>query len=185
MNASRRQRLLLLLLVVAVAAMLANRYGGLGGATVFGGGRSSPDFSRALGTEVAALDLERLSQGGAAYSPGRDPWRFVEPPPPPVAPMPVVRQVRAEPPPEPVPAVPPRPRPPAIDVQYLGRFGPKARPIAVFKDQSGETIYNALEGDVLKGKFQVAQIGLESVQIAYVGFPDEPPAKLAVHGAGK
>jgi hypothetical protein len=185
MTAARRKTLLLLLLAAAAVALLAQRFLDTTAASVFGrsGGE---DFTRALESEVADLDLERLERGGAAYAPGRDPWTFVEPPPPaPVAPPPVVRPVRTEPPPPPVPAAPPRPRPPAIDFQYLGWFGPTERPIAVFLDQNGETLYNALEGEVLKGKFQVAQIGLESVQIAFVGFPDEPPAKLPMHGAGK
>ena len=185
MTAARRRTLLLLLLAAAALALLAQQFLGTTASSVFGrsGGE---DFTRALDTQVADLELERLARGGAAYAPGRDPWSFVEPPPPPpVAPPPAQRPVITEPPPPPVPAAPPRPRPPAIDFQYLGWFGPTERPIAVFLDQNGETLYNALEGEVLKGKFQVAQIGLESVQIAFVGFPDEPPAKLAMHGAGQ
>jgi hypothetical protein len=188
-SSSRRQRLLLLVLVAALLALVAQRFVGTGAATVFRGGAGGPDFARALQTEVAALDLDRLSRGGAEYTPGRDPWRFAAPPPPPqqqrVEPPPVVQPVRVEVAPTPVVIEPPRPQPPAIDFKYLGRFGPKTRPIAVFVDQDEETLYNALEGEVLKGKFQVAQIGLESVQISFVGFPDEPPAKLPIHGAGR
>jgi hypothetical protein len=187
MTSSRRQVLLLVLLVGSFLALLAQRFVTFGGAAVFGGG-SGPDFSAALRAEVSALELERLSRAGGEYTPGRDPWRFAEPPAPPrQEPLAVVQPVRVEPA-EPAPAiaaVPPRPQPPAIDVQYLGRFGPKTRPIAVFVDQDGQTLYNMLEGEVLKGKFEVAQIGLESVQIAFVGFPDAPPARLAVHGAGR
>ncbi|HUP24910.1 MAG TPA: hypothetical protein VNB06_18475 [Thermoanaerobaculia bacterium] len=186
MSSSRRQVLLLMVLVVSFLALLAQRFATFDGGVVFGGGRG-PDFSAALRAEVSALELERLSRAGGEYTPGRDPWRFAEPPPPPrQEPLPVVQPMRVEPElAPPVAAVPPRPQPPAIDVQYLGRFGPKMRPIAVFVDQDGQTLYNMLEGDVLKGKFQVAQIGLESVQIAFVGFPDAPPARLAVHGAGR
>jgi hypothetical protein len=186
MSSSRRQVLLLVVLVVSFLGLLAQRFATFGGGAVFGGGRG-PDFSAALRAEVSALELERLSRAGGEYTPGRDPWRFAEPPAPPRQELPpVVQPMRVEPDPAPpVAVVPPRPQPPAIDVQYLGRFGPKARPIAVFVDQDGQTLYNMLEGDVLKGKFQVAQIGLESVQIAFVGFPDAPPARLAVHGAGR
>jgi hypothetical protein len=181
MSRSRRQAWLAGLLGVAFLAFLAQRFGAFGGALVFGG-PAGAEFDSALETEVADLDLDRLARGGAAYTPGRDPWRFEEPPPPPrLAPPPVEQPAFVEPPPAPVQVAPPRPQPPAVDIQYLGRFGP----IAVFVDQNGETLYNALEGEVLKGKFQVAQIGLESVQIAFVGFPDAPPAKLAVHGAGR
>ena len=41
---------------------------------------------------------------------------------------------------------------------------------------SGEELYNVREGAVLEGKFIVQEIGFESVAIAFVGFPDAPPA---------
>jgi hypothetical protein len=47
----------------------------------------------------------------------------------------------------------------------------------VFSD--GETIINALQGDVLDGKFIIASIGYESVDVKFVGFPDEPARRLA------
>lgn len=72
------------------------------------------------------------------------------------------------------------PQLPAIELEYLGSFGPPERRIAVFTD--GAEIYNAVEGEVLQGKFVVAQIGYESVDLAYVEFPEEPPARLAVGG---
>ena len=46
----------------------------------------------------------------------------------------------------------------------------------------GSSIYNAGRGDVLNQKFQVVEIGLESVDLGFVGFPDEPPARLAIGG---
>jgi hypothetical protein len=50
----------------------------------------------------------------------------------------------------------------------------------VFSD--GKTIYNALRGEILHGKFQVHAIGYESVDLTFVGFPDVPPERLAVGG---
>ena len=70
------------------------------------------------------------------------------------------------------------PKPPVVDLKYLGSFGPETRKIAVFYD--GSNIYNALAGDVLNGKFIVARIGYESVDLKFVGFPDTPAQRLAL-----
>jgi hypothetical protein len=88
--------------------------------------------------------------------------------------------VPAGPPPPPPP--PPKPQPPPIDVQYLGSFGSPESPIAVFSD--GEEIHNLRVGEVIEGKFRVVRIGYESVDLAYVNFPEEPAARLPV-GRGR
>ena len=130
------------------------------------------------------------------YKPGRDPWRFRVPPPPPTPPPP--------PPPPPLTkeqiaqqeaaaarlremqeaqnaarlAEINRPKPPPFTLQYLGKFGPGERPIAVFTD--GKNILNVQEGEVIQGKFIVGQIGFESVEIQFVDFPNLPPQRLPV-----
>jgi hypothetical protein len=144
------------------------------------------------------VDLRIAELGGTArdYKPGRDPWRFVAPPPPPPEPTP--------PPPRPLTEAELRaqeeaarllaeqraaqeaarlkeintPKPPPFTLQYLGKFGPEERPIAVFTD--GKTILNVQEGEVVQGKFIVSQIGLESVEIQFVDFPSWPPQRLPV-----
>lgn len=131
---------------------------------------------------VVELKLEALESTPHELRAGRDPWRFERPVPPPV--VPVSRPPK--PPPRPVDStppvyVPPRPVPPPVDVVYLGSFGPASRRIAVFVDQE-EVIYNAFEGEVLKGMFEVHQIGYESVDLLFVGFPDAPAERLAVGG---
>lgn len=145
--------------------------------------------------EVADLRLAELQGTHRGYRPGRDPWRFVDPPPPPTPPPP-------PPPPPPtrqeieaqnaeaerlrrlqeeaarlaaIEAA--RPKLPQT-LKYLGKFGPDARPIGVFTD--GKNILNVQEGEVIQGKFIVAQIGFESVEIQFVGFPNEPPQRLPV-----
>ena len=70
--------------------------------------------------------------------------------------------------------------PPPVDVDLLGIFGPKSRRIAVLSD--GEILLNVLEGGVVKEKFIVHKIGLESVDLTFVGFPDEAPHRLAIGG---
>jgi hypothetical protein len=76
------------------------------------------------------------------------------------------------------PPPPPRPQPPPIDVEYLGSFGPPEAAIAVFTD--GDEIHNLRLGDVIEGKFRVVRIGYESVDLAFVNFPEEPAARLPV-----
>jgi hypothetical protein len=70
------------------------------------------------------------------------------------------------------------PRPADFTMEYLGNFGPKEKRIAVFSD--GKDVHNAREGDVIDQKFIVARIGLESVDIKFVGFPDWPAKRLGV-----
>ncbi len=145
--------------------------------------------------EVVDLDLDLLDRQARSYTPGRDPWRFGEPPPPPPAPTPPppspaeVARMRAE---EELlaqqraaeaerlrqEALKPKPSP--FTMKFLGSFGPASRRLAVFSD--GQTIFNAREGEVLQGKFIVARIGYESVDIQFVGFPDWPAQRLAVGG---
>lgn len=72
------------------------------------------------------------------------------------------------------------PKPPEFTLEYMGSFGPANRRIAVFTD--GKKIYNLQEGQVLEGKFIVARIGFESVDIKFVNFPDEPAKRLAIQG---
>ena len=145
--------------------------------------------------KVEELRVADLTVRPRNDSPGRDPWRFVEPPPPP-------------PPPQPQPHVPTAeelermrqaqaelerrrqeelarqqaealiPKPPQLTMTYVGSFGTPNRRIAVFFD--GKDIHNALEGDIIDGKFIVARIGYESVDIKFVGFPNTPAQRLAV-----
>lgn len=198
MSPAKRQRVLLaVLLVVAAAAawsQLLPRLGGDGGESTTGrgvGGRA------AGGVDIVMLDVDALSATPRDYSPGRNPFDYGEPPPPP-GPTPEElarraeleaerrraaeearradeerdRQLAENPPP------PPKPQPPDFGLRYLGSFGPESRRIAVFTD--GEEIYNALVGDVLAGQFVVHDIGYESVAIAFVDFPDEPPRRFAI-----
>lgn len=133
---------------------------------------------------VVKLRLADLEFEPAAFEVGRNPFRFEavrrnRPKPTPQRepnPEPAPR-ARVQPPPR---TAPPGPKPPNVDVVYLGRFGTANRPIAVFSD--GKEIFNALEGGVLKEKFVVDNIGYESADLKFVGFPDTPAKRLAVGG---
>lgn len=160
-------------------------------------GRALPGGRRASAAkppeQVEVLRVAALAIRPRKYTPGRDPWRFVDPPPPEPPPPPpgpsaaelearrraeeeaarlraqMLQQQQAE---------AAKPKPPPFTMSYLGNFGPPNRRIAVFSD--GKTIYNAQKGEVLAGKFIVAEIGYESVDIRFVGFQDWPPQRLAV-----
>lgn len=67
------------------------------------------------------------------------------------------------------PPPPPPPIPPQFTYKYIGTFGPVANPIATFNG-SGQ-IVNVRIGDTIEGKFILRSIGIESVEIGYVGFP--------------
>jgi hypothetical protein len=143
--------------------------------------------------EVTALRAADLEIVPPAFTPGRDPWRFVDPPPappPPPPPGPTPEQLAAM---EEARAraaeaarlaalaaaeEKARPKPAEFTMEYLGNFGPKNGKIAVFSD--GKDVHNAREGEVIDQKFIVARIGLESVDIEFVGFPDWPAQRLAV-----
>jgi hypothetical protein len=162
-----------------------------------------PGAVQAPAVKPAADSVEELYVAALAirpreYTPGRDPWRYKDPPPPPAPPPPPppsaaelearrraeeeAARLRAQ-----MLAEQQRqaaiPKPPPFTLSYLGNFGPPSRRIAVFSD--GKTIFNAQEGEVLAGKFIVADIGYESVDIRFVGFPDQPPQRLAVGSAGR
>jgi hypothetical protein len=130
---------------------------------------------------LAALhiaDLDRIPHG---LTGGRDPWRFMDPLPPPSVIEPVPTSPLRLPPTDPQPpspAVVTAPAPPELGVEYLGNFGPPQRKIAVFSN--GKEIYNAREGDVIDGKFIVARIGYESVDVRFVDFPDAPFRRVGV-----
>lgn len=105
----------------------------------------------------------------------RDLFKYVEPPPRPVA----VRKKEAK---TAVVIAPPLvmktkepdvvavPQPPAFPYRCIGTFGPATNPFAVF--DGGGAIINVRAGEVIDGKFVVRGIGLESVTIGVDGFPD-------------
>ena len=53
--------------------------------------------------------------------------------------------------------------------KYIGTFGSAANPIATFSG-NGEII-NVRVGETIDGKFILKSIGIESVDIGFVGFP--------------
>ena len=188
---SSRPNPLLLGLLGIVVVVAAWRY-----LPSFGSGpgftRTTAGDLRSTAIDVVELAAYTLDQPPPPSSPTRDPWSFGSRP----APAATVAEPETAPPPEPErPAIPetPAPRaipetpepvgpaPPPIDVFYIGSFGRSDNPIAVFID-ADKSIFNALEGDLVKDKFEVQNIGYESVDLLFVGFPDEQPVRLAIGG---
>jgi len=144
------------------------------------------------GDRVAVLRMSDLDRMPGQSKAGRDPWRFVDPPPPP-PPAPHVptkeeleaqrraeeeARRRAEEAARLAAIEAAKPHPPEFNFQYLGRFGPPDRQIAVFTN--GKQTINKQEGEVIDNKFVVAHIGYESVDISFVGFPTVPPKRVGV-----
>ena len=186
---SNRPRPLLLVLLAVVAVIAGWRY-----LPSFGGGpgftRTASSDLRSATIEVVELAPHTLEQPPPEGGQARDPWSFgsrpaperaapeatlPEPEPRPVQPVQPVTERPKPPPPRPV-----GPRPPAVDIVYLGTLGRDDDPVAVFSD--GSEIYNALKGDLVKNLFEVQRIGYESVDLGFVGFPDEPAVRLAIGG---
>lgn len=117
------------------------------------------------------LDLLARAQSQQLETSGRNPFQFGQPPPPPVPPAPKVipktpAQIAAEqaknsqPPGPPGPAQPP---PLNLSWKYYGYTSPRGstQKRAFFLD--GEDILFANEGEVLKKKYRVVRIGVNSV----------------------
>lgn len=191
MNQRTKYLLLALAGVLLIWALMSLGDGGDGG-----GGASTTESSGsptvrtagragAVGSgerEVLPLRSAVLEEVPSTIEPGRNPFSFYEPPPPPppprreVTPPPRREEPVVQEPPRRV--EPPKPQPPPVTYRFLGSFGSELRKIAVLTD--GEVIVNAQVGDVLDGKFRISRIGLESVDIAFVDFPEAPPERLPV-----
>ena len=79
-----------------------------------------------------------------------------------------------------IPPPPPPPTPPEFNYKYLGTFGTANRPIAAFS-REGE-IVNVRLGETFGGRFILRNIGIESVDIGFVGFPPDVRKRVAIGG---
>lgn len=188
---SNRPNPLLLGLLGIVVVVAAWRYlPSFGGGTGFT--RTTATDLRSTTIDVVELSAYILDQPPPPSQPTRDPWSFGSRPapeatvaapeaPPSPEPEPLRPAIPETPAPKPPPPKPLGPEPPPVDVFYIGSFGHSDNPIAVFID-ADKSIFNALEGDLVKDKFEVQNIGYESVDLLFVGFPDERPVRLAIGG---
>jgi len=68
--------------------------------------------------------------------------------------------------------------PPNFDRTYIGHLGPGRKLVAVFR--MGDELEVAVAGDVLSEKFIVLSVGLESVEIGFVGYPEEVVTRVPI-----
>lgn len=71
---------------------------------------------------------------------------------------------------------PPPPVPPRFPYKFIGMFGQASNPIATFT-RDGE-IVNARVGDIIDKQFILRGIGIESVEIGFVGFPPDQRQRI-------
>jgi hypothetical protein len=123
------------------------------------GGQAAPGPSL-LPEPVKLGELVSESDSPAA---GRNLFRFgVKPPPP--APPPV-----AAPPPGPPPPPPPPPGPPPIQLKFLGTMErPDVGRVVALKDPATGAVFQALEGQIVDGRYRVVKIGQTSAVLTYV-----------------
>lgn len=62
------------------------------------------------------------------------------------------------------------PPPPPFPLPYLGWLGPRANPVAVFRD--GNDVLVAPQGAVVMETFVVREVGPTAVTIGYLGYPE-------------
>jgi hypothetical protein len=128
---------------------------------------------------VGMIHMEWLEPQSGNYRSERNLFAYKEPPPPPPpppppAPVPVpVQPVIPQPPPPPAAPVPPQ-----FPYHYIGTFGTANNPIATFSG-NGE-IVNVHVGETFAGKFILRGIGIESVEIGYVGFPADVKTRIPI-----
>jgi len=115
---------------------------------------------------------------------GRNPFAFgPKPTPTPAPPRPTRPPLPTRPPrPTPTPrlihtadglALPP---PPPFRDTFIGYFGPANHLVAVFRN--GKRIRVQAEGGVIDDTFIVRHVGYQSVEIGYVGYPEEVTTRV-------
>jgi hypothetical protein len=125
---------------------------------------------------VGAVHMEWLETQSGSYRSERNLFAYKEPPPPPPPRIVVLPPVQGPPPPPPPPPPPAAPVPPAFPYHLIGTFGTASNPIATFSG-NGE-IVNVRAGETINGKFILRGIGIESVEIGYVGFPADVKTRI-------
>jgi hypothetical protein len=111
------------------------------------------------------VELDKLQSNTEPSDTSRNPFRFgSRPAPPPPPPSSAKVQPVAPPPP---PGPPPPPPIPAIPLRFIGRMVVDKQIVAVLSDTKG-SVFRAIEGQVVDGRYRVVKIGEESLVIEYV-----------------
>ncbi len=131
--------------------------------------------------EVPHLPPAPLREGSGVERVTRNLFTFGAPPTPTPDPRPTPTPPPPPPPPPPRPTPTPAgvtlpggkrlPPPPPFTLPYLGWLGPRAKPVAVFRD--GNDVLVVPVGSVVKDVFVVRDVGPTTVTIGYLGYPDD------------
>jgi hypothetical protein len=109
--------------------------------------------------------LAELKDAPAFSEAGRDPFSFGARPAPPA---PIARPAESAAPPAPV-IPPPPPGPPPIALRLIGiTVPPGAQPMVTLKDPVSGVSFDALEGQIVDGRYRVIKVGERSVVLSYV-----------------
>lgn len=164
----RRQFTWLTVLVVVIGALAWYRFGG-GMAPAETRPTASNPKAGGQATPGPALlpepvKLSELASEGESPAAGRNLFRFGVKPPPPAPPQ------AAAPPPGPPPGPPPPPPgPPPIQIKFLGTMErPDVGVVVALKDPVTGAVFQALEGQIVDGRYRVVKIGKTSAILSYV-----------------
>lgn len=136
-------------------------------ATVAGGAASNAQ-TRVPDAGVLArpepVNLAALDEVPEPPEPGRNPFAFGVRPPPPAPPPPP----RIDP--GPIVTAPPVPQgPPPIALRLVGVVKmPDGRTMITLKDPKTNALFQAVEGDVVDGRYRVSKVTMQSVVLSYV-----------------
>jgi hypothetical protein len=86
---------------------------------------------------------------------------------------------RVEAAPQPVISVAQEPLPPPLPFRCIGRFGNSSTTFVALADDT-HNVLNARAGEIVDGRFIVRSIGVESVDIGFVGFPASADKRIAI-----
>lgn len=177
-DSPRKVALLVLLLAALAVAVVWRLRPGLV-QKVLPGGEARVSVGR---FEVPHLPAAPAPQPGETHGPRRNLFTFGAPPTPTPdprpTPTPIPRPTATPGPPRPTPTPPGvllpdgtrLPPPPPFPLAYLGWLGPRAKPVAVFRD--GNDVLVAPVGSVVQDKFVVREVGPTTVTIGYLGYPE-------------
>ena len=181
-EAERRRVVILLALLGVVVIWAGLKLLGSGGLAGVLSGEQEVGFNPHT---VPVLEMARLTPVAADQDVSqRNPFTFGAPPTPTpnLTPRPTQPPRPTSVPRPPTPTPTPWPGgmgpPPNFDRTYIGHLGPGRLLVAVFR--KGDDLEVAVAGDVLSEKFILLSVGLESVEIGFVGYPEEVVTRVPI-----
>ncbi len=136
----------------------------------------SPQRSPWIPRVVRGLHAAALSREVPVFEPGRNIFAFASPPV--VAHRSGTKERRQQEIEEDGEKRDQPPQNPALDVAFLGVFGPQRLRIAVLKNRGSESVSNILERDVVEDRYRVLEIDPKAIILRDTASPDATPIQL-------